>query len=124
MPTTQVESSTTITTPQAKSAPVQDRSNIKEFVDLLQEKDKTIEEKNQLIFAMQHQLGQMETRLQQVIALPDYTLEKNTLEHSIQTLEQEKTYLEDQVRREKLRNMVYIGLVMIAALVVVIIMFF
>gem|GEM_PF-5318877 len=61
-----------------------DWSNVKEFVGLLQEKDKTIEDKNQLIFAMQHQIGQMESRLQQVIALPDYTAEKSNLEHAIQ----------------------------------------
>ncbi len=106
--TTQVESSTQLTTTHAPKDTGQEWSNIKEFVELLQDKDKTIEEKNQLIFAMQHQIGQMEYRLQQVVALPDYTIEKNNLEHSIQTLEQEKTALEDQVRREKLRNMVYI----------------
>lgn len=124
MPTSQVESSTTITTQNTAKSSAQDWSNVKEFVELLHEKDKTIEEKNQLIFAMQHQIGQMESRLQQVVALPDYTVEKNNLEHSIQTLEQQKMFLEDQVRREKLWNMVYIGLVMIAALVVTIIMFF
>jgi hypothetical protein len=107
MPTTQVESTTTLTTPVAPKASGNDWSNVKEFVELLHEKDKTIEEKNQLIFAMQHQIGQMESRLQQVVALPDYTLEKNTLEHSIQNLEQQKSFLEDQVRREKLRNTVY-----------------
>jgi hypothetical protein len=65
----------------------------------------------------------MESRLQQMIALPDYTAEKTTLEQSITTLEQQKVILEDQVRREKLRNAVYMGLVMIAALVVAVIMF-
>ncbi len=100
-----------------------DRTNVKEFVHLLQEKDKTIEDKNQLLFALQNQIGQMESRLQQMIALPDYTAEKTTLEQSITTLEQQKTILEDQVRREKLRNAVYMGLVMIAALVVAVIMF-
>lgn len=100
-----------------------DRTNVKEFVLLLQEKDKTIEEKNQLLFALQNQIWQMESRLQQMVALPDYTAEKTTLEQSISTLEQQKTILEDQVRREKLRNAVYMGLVMIAALVVAVIMF-
>ncbi len=100
-----------------------DRTNVKEFVHLLQEKDKTIEDKNQLLFALQNQIGQMESRLQQMVALPDYTAEKTTLEQSINTLEQQKTILEDQVRREKLRNAVYMWLVMIAALVVAVIMF-
>ena len=125
MPTT-THIETTMVTP--KETPVNrqwwsDRTNVKEFVTLLQEKDKTIEEKNQLLFALQNQIGQMESRLQQMIALPDYTAEKTTLEQSITTLEQQKTILEDQVRREKLRNAVYMGLVMIAALVVAVIMF-
>jgi hypothetical protein len=123
MPTTQVESTNLQTSVSAKQTAA-DWSSVKEFVELLQDKDKTIEEKNQVIFAMQHQLGQMESRLQQVIALPDYTIEKNNLEHAIENLTQEKTTLEDQVRREKLRNTVYMGLVMIAALVVVVIIFF
>lgn len=122
MPTTQVESSTSLTTP-GSSKSTNNRTSVKEFVDLLHEKDKTIEEKNQLIFSMQHQIGQMESRLQQVIALPDYTVEKNNFEHAVQTLEHEKTFLEDQVRREKLRNMVYMWLVMIAAIVVAVILF-
>lgn len=122
--TTHVE--TTMVTP--KESPVSrqwwsDRTNVKEFVTLLQEKDKTIEEKNQLLFALQNQIWQMESRLQQMIALPDYTAEKTTLEQSISTLEQQKILLEDQVRREKLRNAVYIWLAMIGALVAVVIMF-
>jgi septal ring factor EnvC (AmiA/AmiB activator) len=122
--TTHVESSTIVTKEQTSNRTVgSDRTNVKEFVTLLQEKDKTIEEKNQLLFALQNQIGQMESRLQQMIALPDYTAEKTTLEQSITTLEQQKTILEDQVRREKLRNAVYMGLVMIAALVVAVIMF-
>lgn len=123
MPTTHVESTTALQTPQPVKSSGQDRTNVKEFIDLLNEKDKTIEEKNQLIFAMQHQIGQMESRLQQVVALPDYTAEKNNLEHAIENLAQQKTFLEDQVRREKLWNTVYMGLVMIAALVVAVILF-
>lgn len=127
MPTTTHVESTMVTTKEANPNRLWwsdlERKNVKEFVQLLQEKDKTIEDKNQLLFALQNQIGQMESRLQQMIALPDYTAEKTTLEQSITTLEQQKTILEDQVRREKLRNAVYMGLVMIAALVVAVIMF-
>jgi len=93
-------------------------NSFKEFVDLLKEKDKTIESKNSMVFSLQHQIGQLESRLQQVIALPDYTQEKGQLEHTIQTLETERTLLEDQVRREKLRNTVYMWLILIAWAVV------
>lgn len=94
------------------------RQHIKEFVWLLQEKDKTIEEKNQVIFGLQHHIGQLESRLQQVIALPDYTAEKTDLENQIQSLESHKTTLEDQVKREKLRNAVYMWLIMIWGVVI------
>lgn len=96
---------------------------IKEFVDLLQEKDKTIEEKNQLIFWLQHTLWQLESRLQQVVALPDYTAEKNQLQTEMQKLEYQKTVLEEQVKREKLWNAVYMGLILIAWLVVALLVF-
>lgn len=107
--------STELTKPTANAVA---RSSLKEFVELLHEKDQTIEDKNNMIFALQHQIGQLESRLQQVIALPDYTQEKNQLEHSIQHLESEKTFLEDQVKREKLRNTVYMWLILIAGAVV------
>lgn len=121
--TTHVESASSLTTPAQAKNSGWDWTNIKEFVTLLQEKDRTIEEKNQLLFALQNQIGQMESRLGQMVALPDYTAEKTTLQQSITTLEQQKVTLEDQIKREKLRNAVYMGLVMIAALVFAVTLF-
>lgn len=95
--------------------------NIKEFVQVLQQKDRTIEEKNQFIFALQHKIGELESKLQQTIALPDYSKEKDTIMHSMQTLELEKQDLMYQVRKEKTRNAIYVGMVLIA---VATIMFF
>jgi hypothetical protein len=95
--------------------------NIKEFVHVLQQKDRTIEEKNQFIFALQHKIGELESKLQQTIALPDYSKEKDTLMHTMQTLELEKQDLIYQVRKEKTRNAIYVGMVLVA---VATIMFF
>ena len=110
-----------LATPTQTSSSETGSANIKEFVQVLQQKDRTIEEKNQFIFALQHKIGELESKLQQTIALPDYSKEKDTIMHTMQTLELEKQDLMYQVRREKTRNAIYVGMVLIA---VATIMFF
>ena len=56
--------------------------------------------------------------MKQMIALPDHSQEKEALASEIKELELAKTDLEWQVKREKLWNMVYIGLVLIAAVMI------
>lgn len=89
--------------------------DVKEFSAILEKKDKTIEEKNQLIFVLQHKIGEMETQIKQMIALPDHSSQKEELVYNIQKLELEKQELENQIKKEKLRNMLYIGLTLVAA---------
>jgi len=92
--------------------------NIEQFANILTQKDKIIEEKNQLIFGLQHKLGELETRMNQMIALPDHTKEKESLQNTIKELEIKKLWLMEEVRKEKLWNAVYIGLVLIAAVMI------
>ncbi|USN55168.1 MAG: hypothetical protein H6765_00725 [Candidatus Peribacteria bacterium] len=100
---------------QKLAVPGNSTTGVKEFADILKAKDSTIEEKNQVIFALQHKLGELETRLKQMIALPDHTQEKEKLVHNIQKLELERQELLRVVKNEKTWNAVYIGLVLVAA---------
>jgi predicted DNA-binding protein (UPF0251 family) len=93
-------------------------SGIKEFAEILTKKDQTIEEKNQLIFALQRKLGELETQMKQMIALPDHSSQKEELATTIQELEKERVYLQEEIKKEKLWNAVYIGLVLIAAVMI------
>ena len=93
-------------------------NGIKEFADILSKKDQTIEEKNQLIFALQRKLGELETHMKQMVALPDHSQQKEELSTTIKDLEKEKIHLQEEIKKEKLWNAVYIGLVLIAAVMI------
>jgi len=93
-------------------------TGIKEFAEILTKKDQTIEEKNQLIFALQRKLGELETQMKQMIALPDHSTQKEELATTIQELEKERVFLQEEIKKEKLWNAVYIGLVLIAAVMI------
>lgn len=93
--------------------------SVREFVEVLDRKDKTIEEKNQMIFLLQRKIGEMEMQMKQMIALPDHTLEKEDLVKSVQHLESQKLNLEDQIRKERMMNIIFIGLALLAVAVLV-----
>ena len=49
---------------------------IEKFFLIFKEKDKMIEEKNKIIFMLQQRIWELETKIQSMIALPDYNKEK------------------------------------------------
>ncbi|MEY3197697.1 MAG: hypothetical protein RL023_342 [Candidatus Parcubacteria bacterium] len=51
---------------------------------------------------LQRKIGEMETQLKQMIALPDHSREKEFLVTNIQKLELEKLSLEESMKKEKL----------------------
>ena len=89
-------------------------ATVKEFAEILTEKDKTLEDKNQLIYMLQHKVGELESAMNQMIALPDHSSQKEEMMMNVQKLELEKTQLEDQIRREKLMNTIFLGLALVA----------
>jgi len=96
-------------------------ASIKEFSEILNKKDKTIEEKNQMIFILQRQIGEVETKVNQMVALPDYSALQEKLKVEIKELEMDKRDLEEQVRKEKLFNTIALWL---WCVVIVLIVFF
>ena len=72
---------------------------INQFFFIFQEKEKQIEEKNKMIYALHQRVGELDAKIKQMIALPDYTQEKEQyhvhrveLEHKIKTLNKELKY--------------------------------
>ena len=49
---------------------------IEKFFLVFKEKDKMLEEKNTIIFALQQRIAELEVKIQNMIALPDYSKEK------------------------------------------------
>ncbi len=92
--------------------------SVKEFSDILSSKDKALEEKNQMIYALQRKIWEIETKMTQMVALPDHSAEKEDLKMSIQKLEIEKRDLESSVRKERLMNTIYLWLALVAVVFV------
>lgn len=90
---------------------------INQFFFIFQEKEKQIEEKNKMIYALHQRVGELDAKIKQMIALPDYTQEKEQyhvhrveLEHKIKTLNKELKY-------EHIKNAVFTGVFVISAIV-------
>jgi len=92
--------------------------SVKEFSEILNTKDKALEEKNQMIYALQRKIWEIETKMSQMIALPDHSAEKEDLKMSVQKLQIEKKDLESNIRREKLMNTIFLWLALVAVVFV------
>ena len=68
---------------------------IEKFFLIFKEKDKMIEEKNKIIFMLQQRIWELETKIQSMIALPDYNKEKQAMILEKQKLEEKVTVLKD-----------------------------
>lgn len=79
---------------------------IERFFLIFKEKDKMIEEKNKIIFMLQQRIGELETKIQTMIALPDYNREKQEAIIEKQKLEERISKLKEAVRNEKVKNFI------------------
>jgi len=93
--------------------------NIQSFIELVQQKDKTIEDKNQTISHLQRQIWSMKTKLDSMIALPEHKETKEKLLLKKERLELEKNQLYEQYQKERLKNAIYLILFIVFGLGVV-----
>ncbi|MCR5411694.1 MAG: hypothetical protein K6E76_01530 [Patescibacteria group bacterium] len=93
--------------------PAVDLSSIEEKIDkfslIFQEKDKMLEEKNKIIVMLQHRIGELETKIQSMIALPDYTKEKQEAIAEKQKLEERLEILKGKLKEQEMKTFVVIG---------------
>lgn len=86
---------------------------LEKFFLIFKEKDKMIEEKNKIIFVLQQRVGELESKIQNMIALPDYTKEKQEAIIEKQKLEEKISQLKNSVKNEKMINLVLIALTLV-----------
>lgn len=86
---------------------------IEKFFLIFKEKDKMLEEKNKVIFVLQQRIGELETKIKHMVALPDYTKEKQEAIVEKQKLEEKIGQLKWAIKNEKLKNLVFMGLSLI-----------
>lgn len=83
---------------------------IDKFFLVFKEKEKILEEKNKVIFVLQQRVSELETKIQHMVALPDYNKEKQEAIVEKQKLEEKIGQLKGMIKNEKLKNLIFIGL--------------
>lgn len=90
---------------------------VEKFFLIFKEKEKMLEEKNKVIFVLQQRVSELETKIQHMVALPDYNKEKQEAIMEKQKLEEKIGQLKNMVKSEKLKNLIFIGLSLIFIIV-------
>jgi hypothetical protein len=90
---------------------------IEKFFLIFKEKDKLLEEKNKVIFLLQKRVGELETKLDTMIALPEYNIEKQSTLLEKQKLEYKLLEMKKLVKTEKVKNLVFITIVVLFVLI-------
>ena len=90
--------------------PASDISSIDEKLDkfylIFQEKDKQIDEKNKIIFMLQQRIGELEAKIQTMIALPDYNKEKQQAIEEKRILEEKLAKMKSRVKEQETKTYV------------------
>lgn len=76
-------------------------NKIEKFFMVFKEKEKLLEDKNKIIFMLQQRVGELENKIQSMIALPDYNSEKQKALLEKEKLEQKISSLQKNLRTEK-----------------------
>lgn len=97
-------------------------SKIDKFFLVFKEKDNMLEEKNKIIFMLQQRIGELETKIQHMIALPDYNKERQAVLLEKERLEHKLKDLQGGLRGEKLKNIIYLGLSLIFIFIAILFM--
>jgi hypothetical protein len=92
------------------------------FYLIFQEKDKQIDEKNKIIFMLQQRIGELEAKIQTMIALPDYNKEKQQAIEEKRVLEEKLAKMKSRVKEQETKT--YVVLVFAVILVIVAVYFY
>ncbi len=92
---------------------------IDKFMLIFNEKDKILEEKNKVIFMLQQRVWELEAKLKTMVALPDYTKEKQEALLEKQKLEEKIAELKWTVKREKSKSVWFLSVALIFILVLI-----
>ena len=93
---------------------------IDKFTLIMTEKDRQIEDNNKVIFMLQQRVWELEEKLKTMIALPDYTREKQEALVEKQKLEEKINDLKSKIKTERVRSLILIivALVLLVAWIV------
>lgn len=81
---------------------------VEKFFLIFKEKEKMLEEKNKVIFVLQQRVSELESKIQHMVALPDYNKEKQEAIIEKQKLEEKIGQLKGMIKNEKMKNLIFI----------------
>ncbi len=90
---------------------------VEKFFLIFKEKEKMLEEKNKVIFVLQQRVSELESKIQHMVALPDYNKEKQEAIIEKQKLEEKIGQLKGMIKNEKLKNLIFIWLSLVFIIV-------
>ncbi|MCS6982883.1 MAG: helix-turn-helix domain-containing protein [Candidatus Absconditabacterales bacterium] len=93
-------------------------AKIERFFHVFAEKEKIINEKDKMIFVLQQRIGELEAKIKTMVALPDYNAEKQALVLERQKLGDVIKTLESELKEEKTKNTIYIGMLLIVVTII------
>ncbi len=96
--------------------------SINKFLNVLIEKDKQIENKNQLIMSLQQKTLSLESKLQNTVALPLYQEEKQEILVEKENLKIENQLIDEKLKKEKITNIALIWIIVILVIVMVLVL--
>lgn len=97
--------------------------NMPDILSIFQEQQKIIDKKDSTILDMQRYIWELEFKLQNTIALPEHTEEKQKIYYEKKELEKDVKTLGSKLRKEKLKNVILVWIFFIIVIVVVFVVF-
>lgn len=88
---------------------------IDKFFLVFQEKDRMLEEKNKVIFMLQQRVGELENKIQTMVALPDHNEQKQLASIEKTKLEDKIKQLSQAVRGERSKNYLFLTVLVVGA---------
>jgi len=95
--------------------------NMSSFLEVLLEKDKKLESKNQIIFTLQQRVVEAETKLKNSMALPQYETEKKEIILEKENLKYENKILWENLKKENIKNIALVWVIVIFIIILIIV---
>lgn len=95
---------------------------VDKFMLIVTEKDKQLEDKNKVIFVLQQRVWELEEKLKTMVALPDYTREKQEAIVEKQKLEERISALQWKIKSEKNKSILSIVLALVLLVISILIL--
>lgn len=92
---------------------------VDKFMLIIREKDALIEDKNKTLFLLQQRIWELEEKLKTMVALPDYTREKQEAIIEKQKLEEKIAWLKEKIKAEKIKNIVFISISLLLIIIAI-----